>query len=322
MPNFFLTDSHGQKHTLTEQQLQALAAQGTITPQTPLETDTGHKGLAGQIPGLKFNAPSPQYAAQPAQAPVPPSANVFCTKCGQPVAEHAVACMSCGMKPTGHKRFCRSCAAPLNPEQVVCIKCGAALAGNAQAGKSGAKVDFSSNSGDLVKKLNLYFMVLWIGIAAAIPTCSLSLYVSMVFLFLLLYQLWKLVPADIARTTPGKAVGFCFIPIFCFYWFFVVYKGLAEDMNEALRQRGIDYQVSEGLGSMIPSFILLGFILIMFNGVFTVLGAILDAEVFIIIGFFFNAVGQLLNLVVIVLWIFFFKSAKNGAIALLEQDGT
>jgi len=47
------------------------------------------------------------------------------------------------------------------------------------------------------------------------------------------YKCWKAVPTEIARTTPGKAVGFLFIPFFSFYWAFVSYQGLAEDLNKA-----------------------------------------------------------------------------------------
>jgi len=47
------------------------------------------------------------------------------------------------------------------------------------------------------------------------------------------YRCWKAVPKEIARTTPGKAVGFLFIPFFNFYWAFVSYMGLAEDLNKA-----------------------------------------------------------------------------------------
>ncbi len=47
------------------------------------------------------------------------------------------------------------------------------------------------------------------------------------------YKCWKAVPKEIARTTPGKAVGFLFIPFFNFYWAFVSYMGLAEDLNKA-----------------------------------------------------------------------------------------
>jgi len=137
MANFFLTDADGNRcGPYNEQQLQALAAQGKITPTTPLETDTGHKGLAGQIPGL-FPPVSTPFA-QPAVIP-PPTINLFCTNCGTPVSAQAVACMSCGAKPTGHKKFCRHCAAALNPEQVVCTKCGAAIQATNSFGQGNAK---------------------------------------------------------------------------------------------------------------------------------------------------------------------------------------
>ena len=128
MTTFFLTDKNGTKHSFTEQQLQTLAAQGKITPNTPLETDTGHKGLAGQIPGLKFDtataAPSP--FGQTVQA-APSAGDCFCTNCGNPLSAQAVAWMSCGAKPVGHKKFCRHCGVALNPEQVVCLKCRAPI---------------------------------------------------------------------------------------------------------------------------------------------------------------------------------------------------
>ena len=71
MANFFIIDSSGQKHgAFTPQQLQALATQGKINPQTPLESDTGHKGTAGQIPGLFVAVSSP--FAQPPILSTPP----------------------------------------------------------------------------------------------------------------------------------------------------------------------------------------------------------------------------------------------------------
>ena len=69
MPNFFYFDQSNQKYgPVSDQQLKALAAQGVINPNTPMETDTGHKGLAGQIPGL-FVAVSPSMPKSP-PAPV------------------------------------------------------------------------------------------------------------------------------------------------------------------------------------------------------------------------------------------------------------
>ncbi len=58
MANFFYTDANGREQgPFNEQQLRRLAARGMITPTTPLETDTGHRGFAEQIPGV-FNVPS------------------------------------------------------------------------------------------------------------------------------------------------------------------------------------------------------------------------------------------------------------------------
>jgi hypothetical protein len=56
MAKYYFTDANGnRKGPYDEQQLQSGIIRGIITPNTPLETEGGHKGLAGQIPGLKFN---------------------------------------------------------------------------------------------------------------------------------------------------------------------------------------------------------------------------------------------------------------------------
>jgi hypothetical protein len=58
------------------------------------------------------------------------------------------------------------------------------------------------------------------------------------------YRCWKAIPVDIARTSPGAAVGLLFVPFFNFYWYFVSYAGLAEDCAKALGSR----RSSRGLG--------------------------------------------------------------------------
>ena len=72
--SFFYTDADGNRQgPLTPEQLQTLATNGIITPETLLKTDTGHQGKAGQIPGLQFGiaAPSPfVQTAQPTQQSV------------------------------------------------------------------------------------------------------------------------------------------------------------------------------------------------------------------------------------------------------------
>jgi hypothetical protein len=78
-------------------------------------------------------------------------------------------------------------------------------------------------------------------------TCVLS----GIFSILFLYTVWELIPPDIARTTPGKAILFMFIPIFVFYWQFVAIYGLGKDLNRALEQAGSRVQVNQTAGLLI-----------------------------------------------------------------------
>jgi hypothetical protein len=61
----------------------------------------------------------------------------------------------------------------------------------------------------------------------------------MVFAMILLYRYWAVMQPYTKRTTPGKAVGFLFIPFFNLYWMFVAYHGLSKDIDAYLdRHRG------------------------------------------------------------------------------------
>lgn len=57
--------------------------------------------------------------------------------------------------------------------------------------------------------------------------------------YILLYRSWLLIQDGNARTTPGIAVGFCFIPFFNLYWMYVAFVGLTRDMNAYCEQRQI-----------------------------------------------------------------------------------
>ena len=60
MTSYFYNDTNGETQgPYNEQELQQLADRGVITPTTPLATDGGHSGLAGQIPGLRFRTAVP-----------------------------------------------------------------------------------------------------------------------------------------------------------------------------------------------------------------------------------------------------------------------
>ena len=51
---------------------------------------------------------------------------------------------------------------------------------------------------------------------------------ALIFAALLLFRCWKALPEAHRKTTPGKAVGFLFIPLFNFYWVFVSFPALAK----------------------------------------------------------------------------------------------
>ena len=66
--------------------------------------------------------------------------------------------------------------------------------------------------------------------------------------YILLYRSWLLIQDGNARTTPGKAVGFCFIPFFNLYWMYVAFVGLSKDMNSYCNERQIAAPtISEGM---------------------------------------------------------------------------
>jgi hypothetical protein len=70
--NFYIYASNGKKFgPYTHAQVKEFAAKGQVTPQTPMETDTGHKGLAGSISGLF--PPKPLPPTPPPSAPKPES---------------------------------------------------------------------------------------------------------------------------------------------------------------------------------------------------------------------------------------------------------
>jgi len=80
-----------------------------------------------------------------------------------------------------------------------------------------------------------------------LPGEAAMLYVGVV-LFVFYYQIWRALPPDAARTSPGKAVGFMFIPLFQFYWMFQVLWGWAVDFNRYVRQHSFDVpKVSQGV---------------------------------------------------------------------------
>lgn len=64
-----------------------------------------------------------------------------------------------------------------------------------------------------------------------------GMYGGIVFM-ILLYKMWQFIPSNYRRTTPGKAVGFLFIPFFNIYWIFQALWGWAKDFNKFVSKNG------------------------------------------------------------------------------------
>ena len=68
--------------------------------------------------------------------------------------------------------------------------------------------------------------------------------VAMVFY----YKSWESIQDGYARTTPGKAIGFLFIPFFGLYWIFQAVWGFSKDYNSYVDRHALPAtKVSEGL---------------------------------------------------------------------------
>ena len=101
--------------------------------------------------------------------------------------------------------------------------------------------------------LNRWFKIWWICLAVTLPLCLIfigfaTLIVSVVFYCFLLHKLWKIIPVEKAITTPGRAVGLQFVPLFNFYWIFVAFHGLGKALNDEMSVLGIkNREVNQGL---------------------------------------------------------------------------
>ncbi len=87
-------------------------------------------------------------------------------------------------------------------------------------------------------------LFVWAGIRFSLkgPLAALSLvpviYLSVVF-GVLIYKMWSGIQDGYARTTPGKAVGFLFIPFFNFYWGFQALWGFSKDYNRYIQRHSL-----------------------------------------------------------------------------------
>jgi len=85
--------------------------------------------------------------------------------------------------------------------------------------------------------------------------------------FVLLFNLWRIDQDSAAATTPGRAVGFLFVPFFQIYWIFRAYTGLALDQNRYIKTH-FENQPALTLRKAHPIFSLLLFAVSLVGGLY------------------------------------------------------
>jgi len=277
--HFFYFDQTNQKRgPVSRKQLKELAARGIIGAHTPMETDTGHKGVAGQIPGLFATTPVPHVQSESSIYSNPMSENI----------------------QSLFKWFWI-----WGVVTVSAIVFGMLTIGISGILFEGEEIAF------------FLFLVVFGGVAVAVGG-AFSVF-PWTCITILHYLLWMQIPRNIARTTPLKATLLLFIPLFQFYWMFVSIKGLVEDMNTSLHQRGVQYQVNNGI---FLTFFTLASLSILSWAVFLIATEINSESESVMLELILTLITLSLSIVTFITGSVLYKSIKDGAIALLEQEGT
>jgi GYF domain 2/Domain of unknown function (DUF4328) len=231
---WFVHSNGEQMGPYTGQQLVEYAQQGSITAETMVWAEgMAEWAPASQVPGL-----IPEAAA-PAPAPV----------------AAAVATTSTAWKPPGS----RVAAGGAKPATAVATSSYAAQApvGGEYPYFPVKSASFGLWLGSFAGGIGLIIISIFMIVSGAVagaradaqgadPTAGAGtagmggilylvgmvvMLVSMIFFCINLYRAWACLQPGGAQTTPGKAIGFMFIPFFNLYWVFVAINGLPKDWN-------------------------------------------------------------------------------------------
>ncbi|MEI6676792.1 MAG: DUF4339 domain-containing protein [Verrucomicrobiota bacterium] len=111
---------------------------------------------------------------------------------------------------------------------------------------------------------------------------------GVVFICMLHYKCWMALPEGFRFTTPGRAVGFLFIPFYNFYWAFVSWPKLSEGLMIWQQSRGMTPVDTKGLALTYAILFVSGLTIGMVPG-FGILIGIADVVIFIL--YYLKVVG-------------------------------
>ena len=107
----------------------------------------------------------------------------------------------------------------------------------------------------LIPKMTTASRELWLTVLTSLAVFGLLQFAvtSLICVCLMLYKMWDSINDGRSRTTPGKAIGFLFIPFFNFYWIFQVWGGFPADYNAYLNRQQLSVpHLSPGIYAAYP----------------------------------------------------------------------
>jgi hypothetical protein len=214
---WFVHSNGEQMGPYTGQQLVEYAQQGNIVAETMVWAEgMAEWAPASQIPGLFPEAPAPEPA--PVAAAVATTSTAWAPP-GSRLATGGVKAATAVAKTSYAAQAPVGGAYPYFPMK-------SASFGLWVGSFAGGFVLFiiagiMSTRGE--EQMGTSAIVLLLGLAVLV--------MSAVFLLMNLYRAWTCLQPGGAKTTPGKAVGFMFIPLFRIYWIFIAINGLPKDWN-------------------------------------------------------------------------------------------
>ena len=212
----------------SEEEFQQLLTDGTISRETPVWRDGLKDWLpAGQVEGLvAMQAVPAQPAATQPVATEPPAAaaqNPYAVSPASTIGSTA----SLGSYPSfavKKANFKLHLIIHLVVPAAVFLIMMIAMMG---AGASASASPSGEPSDTAAAALGISFMFM-------MAALYISLIAGSIIGLVHLYRAWFCLQPGGAQTTPGKAVGFLFIPFFNLYWYFIAYKGFADDWNRIM----------------------------------------------------------------------------------------
>ncbi len=115
---------------------------------------------------------------------------------------------------------------------------------------------------------------------------------GIVILMILVYKMWDAIQDGPARTTPGKAVGFLFIPFFGLYWIFQAYWGWAVDYNTYVQEKAL-----QGAPKM-PEGLALTLCILTLAAIVPVIGVLISLANIVLMAIFLNKAIDGVNTIV------------------------